>query len=224
MFRFVYIISFFINIVNSYHIPILRRELITKSILYPQLSLYKNNEDDSEFNKLHKKSNNFYLIGELNDKSCAKLTHSLLHFNDYVVSNNINNTNINLHIQSPGGSLLPTLAVVDEIKNFKIPVHTYIKGYAASAATLLSVVGQKRYMTKHSVMMIHSVKLFNQSPGNYLEVKDLNDNVELFMDIIKDIYLENSNLSKDQLDEILLHDSWMSSNKAKEYGLIDIIN
>ena len=130
---------------------------------------------------------------------------------------------INLYIQSPGGSLLPTLALVDEIKNLGVPIHTYIRGYAASAATLLSVVGSYRYMYNHSLLMIHSVKLHDQQPTSLLEVKDLNTNVDVFMEIIKNIYLENSNIDSKTLDELFNHDIWMNSRKALNYGLIDEI-
>lgn len=130
---------------------------------------------------------------------------------------------INLYIQSPGGSLLPTLALVDEMKNLGVPIYTYIRGYAASAATLLSVVGSQRFMYNHSVLMIHSVKLQEQQPSSLLDVKDLNTNVDVFMEIIKNIYLENTNIDSKTLDELFNHDIWMNSNKALKYGLIDTI-
>ena len=104
------------------------------------------------------------------------MSDSLLSYKLQLLHDDNRFNNINLYIQSPGGALLPTLAVVDEIRTLEIPVHTYIRGYEASAATLLSVKGSKRYMYNHSVLMIHSVKLQNQDPTSLLEVKDLNTN------------------------------------------------
>jgi ATP-dependent protease ClpP protease subunit len=71
--------------------------------------------------------------------------------------------------------------------------------------------------------MIHSVKLQNQDPTSLLEVKDLNTNVDVFMKIIKNIYLENSNIDSKTLDELFYHDIWINSSKALNYGLIDKI-
>lgn len=184
-------------------------------------------EDDSEdFVKLHKKDNNFYLVGSLNQQSCFHLEHSLIHYENYLLSNPTKMSevdHINLHIQSPGGSLLPTLGLVDQIINLQIPVYTYIKGYAASAATLLSVVGKKRYMTKHSLMLIHGVQLSNNMPGNYLEVEDLHQNVEQFMATIEDIYLSHSNIPPTTLREMFNHNYWINSSTALKYNLVDYI-
>ena len=192
------------------------------------------NDDDDENNDQyrsfltnnipkHFKNNNIYFTGHLNEETCFKLNEALVNYKNMALSNQDYPNHINLYIQSPGGSLLPTLALVDEIKNLGVPIHTYIRGYAASAATLLSVVGSQRYMYNHSVLMIHSVKLHDQEPSTLLDVKDLNANVDVFMNIIKNIYLENSNLNNEILDELFNHDVWMNSTNALKYGLIDEI-
>ena len=64
-----------------------------------------------------------------------------------------NDSNIEFHIQTNGGAILPTLPIVDLIKTSPIPINTYIEGYCASAGTLLSVVGNKRYMRKNSLLI-----------------------------------------------------------------------
>ena len=53
---------------------------------------------------------------------------------------------------------------------------------------LLSVVGNKRYMYNHSLMMIHGVKLHGYEANTLTDVKDLNDNMNLFMQTLKNIY------------------------------------
>ena len=68
---------------------------------------------------------------------------------------------INLHIQSSGGSLMNTYYIVDLIQSLETPVNTFIDGFAASAATLISVAGDKRYMTKNSLMLIHQLSSQN---------------------------------------------------------------
>ena len=168
-------------------------------------------------------NNDIYFSGSLDEESCFSLTETLLAHKNMALTNQDYPNHINLYIQSPGGSLLPTLAVVDEIKNLGIPVYTYIRGYAASAATLLSVVATRRYMYNHSVMMVHGVKLGEQSVGSLLDVKDLNTNVDVFMNIVKRIYLENTNINEKILEELFFHDIWINSTLALKYGFIDEI-
>jgi len=217
-----------------------RRNFIAKSLASNGLinlsANTRNNEDneatqENEANQIllsnnypkYFKNNNIYFTGHLNEETCFRLNEALINHKNMALTQQDYPNHINLYIQSPGGSLLPTLALVDEIKNLGVPIHTYIRGYAASAATLLSVVGSHRYMYNHSVLMIHSVKLHDQEPSTLLDVKDLNTNVDVFMEIIKNIYLENSNLNSEILDELFNHDIWMNSNKALKYGLIDEI-
>ena len=230
-----------INTCIGFNMAINRRNLIKSALLgsnIPNLSnnlnLPENNSDsdsDSDSNSnleinqglIGKTKNSIYLTGPLTDQSCWGLTESLLGYKNQLLHSSNKFNNINLYIQSPGGVLLPTLAVVDEIRTLEIPVHTYIRGYAASAATLLSVIGTKRYMYNHSLMMIHGVKLNGYESNSLNDVKDLNDNVNLFMETIKNIYLENSNITEEDLDKFFLRDKWISANEALSYGLIDEI-
>lgn len=187
----------------------------------------ENTENDKkliEIPREKRQKSNIYFTGPLTEESCFKLTETLLHYNNKLMTNTDLGNHINLYIQSPGGSLLPTLAVVDEIINLDIPVHTYIRGYAASAATLLSVVGKQRYIYNHSLFMIHGVKFGDENLiSSYPELKDFNENAELFIEIIRSIYLDNSKIDEKTLNEMFFHDKWMTSQQALKYGLVDEI-
>ena len=201
---------------------ILRSGLLASSILNLSNNIKLEEEEENE-GKIGRTKNSIYLTGVLNEQTCWGLTESLLGYKNQLLQNDNRFNNINLYIQSPGGALLPTLALVDEIRTLEIPVHTYIRGYAASAATLLSIMGSKRYMYNHSLMMIHGVKLNGYVSHSLTDVKDLNDNVNLFMETIKNIYLENSNITEEQLQKFFLRDKWISASEALSYGLIDEI-
>nr|UZT29172.1 ATP-dependent Clp protease proteolytic subunit [Nucleocytoviricota sp.] len=241
-----------ISINYSFHfnnIFLSRRNILNYALFSPTIindniqmnNLYSNNNTDydkpniyinkklnkEDFANYHKKSHlysksNIFFNGELNDESCFKLSEALLNHKNNLILNSDQGNHINLYIQSPGGSLLPTLGVVDEILNSEIPVYTYIRGYAASAATLLSVAGKHRLMYNHSLMMVHCVRT-HQEVTTYNEVKDIYENLDVFMKIIKDIYLDNSNIDEKLLDELLLKDSWLTSSQSLKYGLIDEI-
>lgn len=128
---------------------------------------------------------------------------------------------IKLHIQSGGGMLMPTFYVCDVIKTLDTPVHVYIDGFVASAASLIAVSGAKRYMTQHSFMLIHQLQ--SQSSGRLNEMKDEITNLDFFMKNAKDIYYSNSNISKDILDKLLLDELWIDAKDCLKYNLIDEI-
>ena len=169
--------------------------------------------------------NNIYFYGQVTAESCRILAEklNLLNQNAVVYKNTLkeNPPPINLHIQSPGGSLMNTFYIVDLISNLDTPVNTYVDGYAASAASLISVVGKKRYMTQNSLMLIHQLSSGNE--GKFEELDDEMKNLSLFMNIVKKIYLTKTNIKPIILEDILKHDIWLSSDQCKDLGLVDEI-
>lgn len=129
---------------------------------------------------------------------------------------------IELHIHSGGGDLFSGLAAIDTIQNMKTPIHTYVQGSVASAATLMSVCGSKRFMYKNSVMLIHQISTAMMY-GKYHEFLDEIENQNLLMDKVKSIYKEKTKLDDKTLDDMLKHDLWLSSDKCLELGLVDKI-
>uniref|UniRef100_A0AB39JDS2 Atp-Dependent Clp Protease, Proteolytic Subunit n=1 Tax=Florenciella sp. virus SA2 TaxID=3240092 RepID=A0AB39JDS2_9VIRU len=128
---------------------------------------------------------------------------------------------IKLHMQSGGGMLMPTFYVCDLIKQLDTPVHIYIDGFVASAASLISVCGSKRFMTKHSFMLIHQLQA--ESSGRLNEMKDEITNLDFFMDNAKDIYYKNSNISQTTLDNLLSNELWINAEQCLQLGLVDEI-
>ena len=128
---------------------------------------------------------------------------------------------IKLHINSYGGSVFAGLSTVDVILNCKTPVHTYIDGSAASAATLISVVGDKRFIYENSHMLIH--QLSSSMWGKFEDFKDEMENLDMLMSKIKKIYKEKTNMSMRQITEILKRDKWFDAEKCVELGLVDEI-
>lgn len=129
---------------------------------------------------------------------------------------------IELHIHSGGGDLFSGLAAIDTIQNMKTPIHTYVQGSVASAATLMSVCGSKRFIYKNSMMLIHQIST-SMMYGKYNEFLDEVENQNLLMEKIKNIYKEKTKLDDETLDEMLSHDLWLNAEKCLELGLVDKI-
>jgi ATP-dependent Clp endopeptidase proteolytic subunit ClpP len=128
-----------------------------------------------------------------------------------------------LHINSSGGDLLAGLTLYDFIVEYSthIPVHTIIEGLAASAATIISVAGVKRYITPSSYLLIH--QLSTVFGGTYSNIKDEKENCDKLMQKITEIYLGKSKLTKKKLEELLARDIYLSASESKKYGLVDEI-
>lgn len=133
----------------------------------------------------------------------------------------INVPPIKLHINSPGGSLLDCFSTVDYIRTSKVPIHTIIEGSAASAATIISVCGHKRYIYKNSHMLIH--QLSTGLWGKYEELVDDFKNASMFMERIQEIYKQHTKIPLKTLKEVLKRDLWFDSETCLKYGLVDEI-
>jgi ATP-dependent protease ClpP protease subunit len=128
---------------------------------------------------------------------------------------------IEIHISSDGGEIFPAMSSVDKIAENEVPIHTYCEGIVASAATLISVVGKKRFMSKNACMLIHQIT--SGLWGSYMEFKDEVQNLDLIMGIIKKIYLKNTHFDDKTLENLLKHDLYLSADDCLKHGLIDVI-
>ena len=129
---------------------------------------------------------------------------------------------IELHIHSGGGDLFAGLAAVDVIQSLKSPIHTFVEGSAASAATLMSLAGDKRFMFKNSFMLIHQISSL-MVHGTHEQFKDEFENQQKLMDKIRQLYIDRSEMTSELIDEILIRDLWLDADKCLEYGLVDKI-
>ena len=126
-----------------------------------------------------------------------------------------------LHVNSHGGDLFAGLAAMDEIRKSKASIISIVDGCAASAATLMTIVANKRQINKHAYMLIH--QLSSGMWGKYTEMKDEMENVDNMMKTIREIYLEYTKIPKKKLNEILEHDLWFDAETCLKYGLVDEI-
>ncbi len=170
-------------------------------------------------------NNKVYFYGDVTEESSILLQKNLIdaiNESKFIALNyNIEPTPIELHIRSPGGSVLSIFGLIDYIKQSEIPIYSYIDGYSASAATLLSIVCKKRFISKHSFMLIH--QLSSNTSGKFDDMNEELNNLNLFMNTIKELYLTNTKINESQIDDILKHDDWFSSSKCLELGLVDEI-
>jgi len=170
--------------------------------------------------------NKIYFYGDVSKESILNLNRQIDETSKQVVNiqhtyNLVSPPPIELHICSDGGEVFASLASVDKILNSPIPIHTYCEGVVASASTILSVCGHKRFITKNSCMLLHQIS--GGFWGNFMQLKDEHTNFELIMKIIKNVYLKHTNFKSKELDDLLKHDLYLESEVCLEKGLVDKI-
>ena len=169
--------------------------------------------------------NKIYYYANVNRESAAELNKKIgeLESKSLTLGNNldIDPPVLKLFINSGGGSITAGISSMDTILRCKVPFHTYIDGFCASAATFLSVVGEKRYISRNSYMLIH--QLSSNFWGKYSEFEDEKQNLDLMMKTIKNVYKKYTKLPMKKLDEILKHDLMWDAETCLEYGLVDEI-
>jgi ATP-dependent Clp protease, protease subunit len=128
---------------------------------------------------------------------------------------------INLYINSPGGSVTAGLAIYDTMQFVTCDVATYCVGIAASMGAVLLAAGTrgKRYALPNSDIMIHQV-----SGGAQGTASDVERTVEWMFKIKKrliHILSQHTGKTEEQIGIDSDRDYWMSADEAKGYGLVD---
>lgn len=128
---------------------------------------------------------------------------------------------INLYINSPGGSVTAGLAIYDTMQFVTCDVATYCVGVAASMGAVLLTAGTKgkRYALPNSDIMIHQV-----SGGAQGTASDVERTVEYMFRLKKrliKIMAHHTGKSEERIKEDSDRDYWITAEEAKEYGLVD---
>ena len=157
-----------------------------------------------------------FLVGPVDDHTANVIVAQLL----FLESENPEK-DINLYINSPGGSVSAGLAIYDTMQFIKPDVSTMCVGQAASMGALLLTAGAKgkRYCLPHSRVMIH------QPLGGYQgQATDIEIHTREILKVrsqLNEILALHSGQSVETIAEDTERDNFMSPEEAKEYGLID---
>jgi len=154
-------------------------------------------------------------------KAIKKINDKYDEINNNSLIRNFEPEPIYLKITSYGGSVIAAMSAIDNIRNSKVPIYTVVDGCAASAATLMSIVGKKRFITPSSYMLIH--QLSSGMCGKHSELKDDFKNCETMMSDIKNLYIQYTNLTKNKLNNFLKHDIWWKTDECLKFNLVDEI-
>lgn len=206
----------------------------------------KNNSAVSEDHiSINETTNEIHFNASINSKSVSTLIAKLLHLEEkilkktkslkrkigemeddkddfsHIVKITVEPQPIKLFITSHGGLVYQVFSAIDTIRGLKVPVHTYCQGIVASAGTLLSLAGSRRFITENSYMLIHEIR--SGSWGKFTHMCESMENSKQLMDHIKEYYVKRTKMTGEELDEQLKKDVTWNAKTCLEKGLVDEI-
>ena len=158
-----------------------------------------------------------FITGEINDNTSNIIISELLYLDS------INNEDISIYINSPGGEVNSGLAIYDTMNYIKSDVKTIAVGMAASMAAFLLSCGTKgkRYALTNSEIMIHQP--LGGVNGQATEIKIACERILKLKKELNEILSKNTNKSLKEIENDTERDYYMDAIEAKKYGLIDEI-
>ncbi|MDD4803724.1 MAG: ATP-dependent Clp endopeptidase proteolytic subunit ClpP [Candidatus Pacebacteria bacterium] len=162
------------------------------------------------------KENIIFLGGPIDDDTANIIIAQLL----FLQFEN-NKKDIQLYINSPGGSVSAALAILDTMNHVKNDVSTVCVGLAASAAALLLSSGKKgkRFSLPNSEIMIHQP--LGGAQGQASDIEITARQILKLKDKLNKIMAENTGKTLSQIEKDADRDYYMSADEAKKYGIID---
>ena len=156
-----------------------------------------------------------FFSGEVDQVSCNTMIAQLLYLSS------VDDRDINIYINSQGGSVIDGLALIDTMNFVKCDISTTCIGMAASMGAVLLSCGKegKRFVLPHSRVMIHSV-----SSGFKGHTPDIKIEMEQTIRCQNDIYnilAKNTKKTFEEIEQLCDRDNWFIGEEAIELGVAD---
>lgn len=157
------------------------------------------------------------LSGEINDTLASSIVAQLLYLDS------INNEDISLYINSPGGSVSAGMAIYDTMNFIRSDVRTICIGMAASMGAFLLSSGErgKRSALPNSEIMIHQP--LGGAEGQATEIKIVAEHIIKLKKRLNMILAKNTKKSLKAIERDTERDHYLDASEALEYGLVDNI-
>jgi len=135
-----------------------------------------------------------------------------------------NTKQINLYINSYGGSVFEGTAIYNQLKRHPANVIVHIDGFACSVASIIAMAGDKIIMPSNAMMMIHNAWVMTL--GNSKELRKAADDLDVLMEGNRQAYISKAGdkLSEETLMQMLEDETWLTAKQCLEIGLCDEIS
>ena len=130
--------------------------------------------------------------------------------------------NINLRLNSPGGSVTEGAAMLNALDQFKGRIDVDVDGMAASAASVLMMAGDTVRVASNGLVMIHNP--WAGVLGTADDMRRTADLLDKVRDQILDSYLRKSSLTREELGAMMDAETWMTGQEAVDAGFADEVS
>jgi ATP-dependent protease ClpP protease subunit len=129
---------------------------------------------------------------------------------------------INLHVNSPGGDVFDGLAIMNALIQHPARVTAYVDGIAASIASVISMAADEVVMAPHSMLMIHDAA--GMCLGNADDMHQLGDLLDKISDDIASVYADKAGGTEAEWRAVMKGERWYLAQEAVDAGLANRIN
>jgi ATP-dependent Clp protease protease subunit len=177
----------------------------------------KNALAGSEMEEQFLKRREIFLWGEVHDESAENIVKKILFFDG------INDDDITLYINSPGGVISAGLAIYDAMRYAKSDVSTVVMGQAASMGAVLLCAGTKgkRFAWENSRVLIHQPLISGNMYGPASDIQIQAEEMLRTREKLNQILASHTGQSMKTITEDTDRDYFMSADEAKKYGIVD---
>ncbi|MEE9211813.1 MAG: ATP-dependent Clp protease proteolytic subunit [Phycisphaeraceae bacterium] len=157
-----------------------------------------------------------FLVGEINHVTATGIIMRLLH-----LQSQKKDIDINLYINTPGGTVDDTFAIYDTMRFINCDVATYCIGKAMSGGALCLAGGAKgkRYILPHAKVMIHQP--YGGVYGQTADVEIQAEEILRSKQLLNEVLASHVGKDADQVEKDSERDRFFTAQEAKEYGLVD---
>jgi len=160
-------------------------------------------------------SRQVFLNGEVNDEKAFEVNARLLALAE------VSDEPIALWINSPGGSIYAGWAIIDTMRGLKVPVCTFICGYACSMGGLISIAGHKRVMTSNSIWMAHEmhtgcVDYAGKFQARSEHIAKMDKKIRVWLG-------DHTKLTSKDIEEAMRGELWLNAKECQRRGIIDMV-
>lgn len=165
------------------------------------------------------KTRRIFLWSPVEDELAEKVVKQLLYLDS------VNQEDITLFINSPGGVISSGLAIYDAMQAIKSDVATVCSGQAASMGAVLLAGGAKgkRYAWPNARIMIHQPLIQGHMFGPASDIEIQAEEMLRIRKSLNKILADHCGKPEEQIEKDTDRDKFMTADEAKEYGLVDIV-
>lgn len=180
----------------------------------------KNNKKFYNFANITEQSADLYIYGNITSYGWDDSDVSAYSFKEDLEELK-NVSEINVHINSYGGETVQGLAIYNLLKQHSAIINVFIDGAACSSASIIAMAGDKVYMPKSSLMMIHNC--WTWASGNAKELRKQADDMDKMAVAYTSAYMAKVNITEERLKQLLDEETWLTAEECIEMGFADEI-